>query len=200
MKTIELKVYTFDELSEQAKEKAREQWREDGLDYKWWDDVYDDHKEKIKEVGFEVTKMYFRGFWSQGDGAMFEYEGLDNKLKEEFISNLNLSPMRKDWLRNNIYVSGSGKQSGHYSHENSCAHKIYWEVDNGDLHWSTTFHKWLESFSQDFEEFIIDKYKDLARELYHALREEYEYLMSDEAVDETIRCNEYEFTEEGERY
>jgi hypothetical protein len=157
MRTIELKVYTFDELSEQAKEKAREWWRKGDLDYKWWDCVYDGHKEKIKEVGFEVTKMYFRGFWSQGDGAMFEYEGLDNKLKEEFISNLNLSPMRKDWLRNNICFSGSGKKSGHYSHENSCAHKIYWEVDNGDLHWSTTFHKWLESFSQDFEEFIIDK-------------------------------------------
>jgi len=200
MRIVETKVYQFDELSDEAKEKARDWWRDGGLDYQWWDGVYEHYKERIRESGFEVTEMYFSGFWSQGDGAMFEYDGLEDNLKEEFISNLNISPMRKDWLRNNIYISGSGKQSGHYNHENSCAHKIRWEVDNGDLHWSTAFYKWLEAFAEDFEDFVIEKYKDIARDLYRALEEEYEYKMSNEHVDEIIRINKYEFTEEGRKF
>ena len=192
-----INLYKFEELSDEAKEKAREWWKDGGLDYQWWDNVYEDYEEKIKEVGFRVTKMYFSGFWSQGDGAMFEYDGLEHNLKDEFISNLSISPMRKDWLMNNIYISGMGTQRGRYNHENSCAHNIRWQVDNGGLHWSTTFYKWLESFAEDFEDFVIEKYKDLARDLYRTLEKEYKYLMSDECVDETIRINEYEFTEEG---
>jgi hypothetical protein len=35
------------------------------------------------------------------------------------------------------------------------------------------------------------------RWIYRQLEREYEWLMSDEQVDESIRINEYEFTEEG---
>lgn len=51
MKTIETIVYEYDELSEEAKEKARE-WCAKGIaDYDWWDCVYYD----AKEVGIEIT-------------------------------------------------------------------------------------------------------------------------------------------------
>jgi hypothetical protein len=36
--------------------------------------------------------------------------------------------------------------------------------------------------------------------LYDRLRENYDWLNSDEQVDETILANEYEFTETGERW
>jgi hypothetical protein len=35
--------------------------------------------------------------------------------------------------------------------------------------------------------------------MYRQLEAEYEYLTSDEAITETIRSNEYEFTEDGRR-
>jgi len=199
MRVIETKAYTFDELSEQAKEKAIEKQKQsDGyLDYEWYDCVKYEFEEKAKESGFNYTKSYFSGFWSQGDGAMFEYDHLDDKLRLEFINQLNLSPMRKDWLINNTCISGKGRQSGHYYHENSCSHSIYWEVDNGDLHWDRTFYKWLESFFEEFEDFIIDKYKDLCCEYYKSLEKEYDWLMSDEQIAEHLIANEYEFNEEG---
>ena len=46
----------------------------------------------------------------------------------------------------------------------------------------------------------IGKTNDLCGELYKALEEEYEYLNSDEVVDETIRVNEYDFDECGCRF
>ncbi len=200
MKTVEIKVYQFDELSDEAKEKAHQWWGDGGFDYEWWEFIYEDFKERAKEAGFDVTNIYWRGFWSQGDGAMFEYDYMRDKLRLEFISQLGLSPMRKDWLINNTSISGSGKQRGHYYHEKSCDHNIYWELDNGDIAYGTLFYDWLDSFDANFAEFVIDKYEDLCRELYKSLEKEYEYLNSDEAVDETIMLNEYDFDEYGCRF
>jgi len=101
--------------------------------------------------------------------------------------------MRKQWIINNVYVSSKGHHRGHYYHEKCCSHSIYWEVVNGDLHWSTNFYKWLESFAYDFEGFIVDKYEDLCRDLYRSLEKEYDYLTSEGAILESLEANEYEF-------
>ena len=50
------------------------------------------------------------------------------------------------------------------------------------------------------EEVVIEALRDLARWLYRQLEREYDYLSSDEAVDETIIANEYTFTEAGRRF
>lgn len=200
MTTVEVNVYQFDELSDAAKEKAREWYRNGGFDYNWYEYIYEDFKERAKEAGFDVTNIYWSGFWSQGDGAMFEYDYTSDKLRMEFINQLGLSPMRKGWLINNTMTSGKGKQRGHYYHEKSCDHNIYWEVDNGDLAYSTLFYDWLDSFAADFGEYVIDIYEDLCCDLYRALEEEYEYLNSDEVIDETIMANGYEFDDDGNRF
>lgn len=201
MKTIEIKLYSFDELSEQAKDKAIENTRNnDGyLDYEWWDSVYEDYKENIIAEYFNVTKMYFRGFWSQGDGAMFEYDGITDKLFNDFVDSLDLSPMRKQWLKTQGYVSAQGRQSGHYCHEKSCSHSINLEPD---FSWQSAenFANWIESFQDDFEEYVKDEYVELACSLYSALEKEYNHLTSDEAIKEHLIINEYLFTEEGEVY
>ena len=197
MRVIETKAYKFNELDDSAKEKAREWWREKGLDYEWWDSVYDDYHEKITSAGFGVGKMYFSGFWSQGDGAMFEYDSLNDKLLRDFADTLNLTPMRKQWLVTQGYISGSGRQSGHYHHEKSCSHNVTIE-SNFQSSDAETFADWICEFQMDFEEFIEEKYVDLASDLYKSLEKEYDWLMSDEHVDETIGINHYEFTKEGE--
>ena len=193
MRTITINAYSVSELPEDTKRKVLDKFRDINVEYEWWDCIYDGFREQATKEGFDIKRMYFSGFYSQGDGAMFEYNGLDNKLLENFISTLDLSEMRKNWIRNNIYISGNGKHRGHYYHENCCDHNIYWEIDNGDLHWSTEFARWLMSFQMEFELFVVDRYKDLCYSLYNSLEVEYEHLTSDEIVQETIEANEYEF-------
>lgn len=80
-------VYDFDELSEQAKQKAIEDYRIDGLEYDWWDYIYEDADRIASMMGIEVERksvplmsgktrqdpaIYLTGFSSQGDGACFE--------------------------------------------------------------------------------------------------------------------------------
>ena len=69
MKTKTINVYSFDELSEQAKEKAREWFRAGTLDYEWWDGVFEDAKRVGALIGIGIDDIRFSGFWSQGDGA-----------------------------------------------------------------------------------------------------------------------------------
>lgn len=99
-------VYTYDELSDQAKEKAR-QWWIDGLEY---DDLSDAMSEHLTEVLLPKYKMqcddakvYYSLSYSQGDGAMFEG-----------------TVYWKSWR---VDV----RQSGHYYHYNS---KTFWNTES----------------------------------------------------------------------
>jgi hypothetical protein len=206
MKTIELKLYKFDELSEEVQAKVIEKNRDINVHDDWHEFTTEEWiTEEIPSRGFEATKIYYSGFWSQGDGAMFEYDGINNDLLKEFVDNIligtePLSAMRKQWILNNVSVSAWGKHRGHYHHEKCCSHSITWEADNGCLHWSTNFYQWLESFADDFEVFIIDKYEDICRDLYKSLEEDYDYFTSDEQIIESLRENNYDFTEDGDNY
>lgn len=197
----EVKVYSLEDIKSNPEllEKVIEKHRDINVNFDWWDFIYENFKEYNDEY-FGIDKIYFSGFWSQGDGAMFEYNSISDRLKDIFIDGLDLSPMRKGWLRNNASVSGKGVQRGLYYHEKSCSHSIYWEVDNGDLYWDRPLYQWIESFANDFENFIEELYVNLCADLYSTLKKEYTYLTSDESILEALECNEYEFTEDGNIY
>jgi len=62
-------VYTFDELSDSAKEKAREWYREGGFSYDWWDACYETADNAANLLGITIDRIgkhtpciYFSGF------------------------------------------------------------------------------------------------------------------------------------------
>ena len=197
----EVKVYSLEDVKSNPEllKKVLEKNSDINTLLDWWDFIYENFKENNDEY-FDIENIYFSGFWSQGDGAMFEYGDISNKLRDILIDGLDLSPMRKGWLKNNVSVSGKGVQRGLYYHEKSCNHSIYWEVDNGDLNWDRPLYQWIESFANDFENFVEEIYANLCYDLYSTLEKEYTYLTSDEAILDTLECNEYEFTEDGNIY
>lgn len=67
----------YDQLSDEAKETAREKVRESETGDEWWDFIYDDWKERLEKKGFMVPDIAFSGFWSQGDGASFTCKYVD---------------------------------------------------------------------------------------------------------------------------
>lgn len=77
----------FAELSDEAKEIARENFREHHLDYDWWEFCFEDFATIAELLGITLKQrqvkimngrsytepeIYFSGFWNQGDGACFE--------------------------------------------------------------------------------------------------------------------------------
>lgn len=79
--------FSFAELSDRAKERAREKWRESAMDYSWWGSTYEDADTIAGLLGIDIPRkncptvgggtstepaIWFTGFWSQGDGACLE--------------------------------------------------------------------------------------------------------------------------------
>ena len=197
-------VYSYKELSEQAKEKARDWYRDGNLDYDWWESVYEDAKTIGAFLGWTIDDIYFSGFSSQGDGACFEgHWSLDtvslkklqahapsdkdlHKIGADFQELVSLNQHRRKLARlegvEDVYEapSGSVKQSGHYSHK-GCTD---FSVDNMDPASEDT----LIEISRDFMDWIYDQ-----------LEKEHDWLQADEQVAESIMANDYEFDEDGNR-
>ena len=185
MRVIEKTIYQFDELSDAAKEKARE-WFRDALADDWGaESVIDYAKHDGALIGFGVDRVCWRGFWSQGDGACWAgsvtyYRGRPSDVARECPQDAEIQRIARAWQdlqrRNNNQVRG--RVSADYRHMRTSV-SAYW-ADGSD---------------EDDANQIVSEFADW---IYRSLEKEYDYQMSDERVDETIRANKYEFGENGE--
>jgi len=196
--TTETEVFAYSELSEQAKEKAREWYRNGNLDYEWWEGVEEQYTTACALFGLDISRIMFSGFWSQGDGASFTgtysyKKGALQTLKKEFPQWTELHDICKrltQMQKPNFYgVSVDISQSGRYSHEMTMSFNVsvYIEGVGGRY-----------DIPEGLEEDVADIFRDLARDIYKSLEAEYEFLNSDEQIEEAILCNDYQFTEDGE--
>jgi len=196
---VETKVYKFDELSDEAKQSAIESMQDINVDHEWWEFVEEDAKAIGLLMGIEIDNIYFSGFSSKGDGACFEgsYEYKKNSVAavkeyaptdEELhrIVNELLSLQKKCFFQ----IRARVKHSGHYSHRFCTDFSVDFEsyVTGNDY------------YDQEIESDIIEVLRDYMHWIYKRLEAEYWYLVSDEAIKETIEANEYEFTVDGEKY
>lgn len=195
MRIIETKAYQLHELSSGAQEKAIDNFRnhEGYLDYGWWDFVYEDAKIIASLFGLEIDKIYFSGFYSQGDGACFEgnyyYKVGGLKAVEEYApTDMELYGIVKglqDIQRRYFYgLTANTKHRGYYYHSGCMNVRVY---QNDGMDYANI----------DVEREITDLLRQFADWIYKQLEDAHDYLMSDEGVRATIELNEYEFDEEG---
>jgi hypothetical protein len=191
----ETTVYKYSELSEDAKEKAREWWSEIGLDYDWFDSVFEDAKAIGAIIGIDIDKIYFSGFWSQGDGACFvgSYHYAKEsvkKLKEYAPQDTELHRIVTELAavqKTRFYqLTATIKHTGHYSHSRST------DIDVAD-------YRTGNDTDTEADNAIKELLRDFMNWIYRILEKEYEYLTSDEQVAETMAANEFEFTKDGKR-
>lgn len=198
-------LYTFDELSDKAKEKAREWYRDGQLDYDWWDSVYESAQTAGKHLGIDIDRkdkhtpaIYFSGFCSQGDGACFEgrysyKKGWRSDLLHEFGPGDALNELlsigqslQATQARQFYKLEATCRHCGHYQHSGCMSV----EVEHADDRYRDI---------GDAEIDIRDALRLFADWIYKMLEKEHDWLRSDEAVDESIIDNEYTFLETGKR-
>jgi len=198
-RTVEKTLYTFAELDDDAKEKARDWYRDDAFDFDWYESTLDDAKRCGELLGIDIDRIYFSGFWSQGDGACFEGDyryrkgwrkalraevGGDDLPRLEAIGEALQSIQRRAFYG----VTASCRQSGHYMHSGCMAVN----VDAGE-HPAGGYWNDISGWQED----TTDALRDFADWIYSALEKEFEFLNSEEIVDEALEANEYEFDEFG---
>ena len=209
---IEITVYRLEELSDAARDKARAWYREGGFDDDWYDAVYEDFQRVAEILGLNLKTrtvrlmgggtrqepcIWFRGFWSQGDGACFETfyayrKGAPRLIREYAPQDTELhriaDALQAVQRRNFYQLRAEATHRGHYYHEYCMAISV--ERD------SQTY----QDMTADAEEIVIEALRDLARWLYRQLEAEYDHLTSDQAIEEGIIVNAYTFTEGGRRF
>ena len=209
MRTIEKTVFTFDELSDSAKENARQWWRDaENFDSYWHESVFDDAAERADILGIDLHQtrvnlagggyrynptIYFSGFSSQGDSACFEgsytYQKGAVKAMSQYAPNdkelQRIATALQALQKHHFYsLTANCRHSGHYYHAYCMSVDVgYSRDDSRDI--------------SDAESELTELLRDFANWIYRQLEAEYEYQMSDEVVDENIRMNEYEFDENG---
>jgi len=166
--------------------------------HEWWDYTYDDFKTQMAERGITVTDIRFSGFSSQGDGASFtgHVEG-DELPKFLQVNKLAGKYTAIDFFAKlgelGITVWRTSSRYAHYNTtdvevtddiynpfaESSIRHTVYSSLEDQLL-------TELDAFRGEVKEIMHDHMQDL----YKALNDEYDYLTSDEAVLETLVCND----------
>lgn len=202
MRTIRTKVYKFDELSKDAQQKAIEGFSEINVDDSYWyESVYEDLKELCKTIGIDVDlkHTYFTGFYHQGSGSSFtasidikeclesiraeKWKGYAPKEKIEFY------PITNNMLRLCHLCSCSIETTNRES-----SVRIDFDSDTYGEHPN------IDAVITEIEDFFEDMASTINHWFFNTLQTEYEYQTSNEAIAETIKCNEYEFTKEGNHF
>lgn len=208
---------------EQVREKLQE-WATDG---DWWEYTVDLWEEALEQVGFTEVKIYFSGFANQGDGASFEARvnvekvaaflstdippcesinvGEDGKT-EQFLpwvvgrmggkvrggkvtrpAYRRIARIAEEWLEGSIVRDRYLR----YAHENTCTLSVEWQT------YGEHTNRRLEALVKQFEADAEDLRVSLCHAIYRSLREEYEWLTSDEQLTESSEANEYMFDARG---
>ena len=204
MRTIETKVYRYDELSEQAKENARNYLRDKLSGNRIDADAYD-YRNTLKKIE-EIFGIKVRN-WSVGCYSptyfRFDFVNLDEDIENEpkfLLRYLNRDVLpcidcRKTYYAKNYYENHKIRKSRilSYPKYNCCITGAWtdWAVDDA-------LNNIKESIMQgkSAREFV----SDMLDNFFKQWNMDCEYAYSDESIEEEIMCNEYEFLENGKPY
>ncbi len=216
--TREITVYTFNELSDKAKERALMKHAE-WLDDDWATTIIDDYKDTGAKRGFKINDVRYSISYSQGDGAAWQgsfdvLAFLDHHLKPDHPDHARyivlMELLRGDW----VVLSPEVSYTGFRYHTMSASLGISWTawdsesvkeggpvLEDGVLAGASvvtlaeSIH--ADGLVVDLEEWVNEETRAFSSDLYDALRTEYEYQTSAECFAELADANEWRFDENG---
>lgn len=197
MKTITKELYYYCELTESAKEKAREIARESI--YSGKDDILEFDmknsvewaKDQLQELGIEDVEVSYSGFCSQGDGLSFTGQVIELK---KFLGNINLLEEHKEIvgkiIANNGNIYFTRDRYTHYVHENTVS--VYLTGTGFEKH---VYFEECATLLEAVKAWRLEK----CRYYYSNFEKEYNRYNDDDTVREYIESNECEetFLEDG---
>jgi hypothetical protein len=195
MRTIQVNLYQYDELSDAAKAKARD-WFRAG-------DTFDPEMEQYETaatllgITFGTARdggsdIRWSGFSSQGDGASFvgsySYSAeAANAIRDEFPTDATLhsiaDTLAEIQARYLMPLQAKIEQRGNYVHSMSMRLDEYAPDD----------------ISDDDLDLLLVSLRRFANWIYICLEDDYCEQQKDDYVADCIIANEYEFTADGER-
>lgn len=197
MRTIIKNVYTFNELSDEAKEKAISNYRDSNTEIFWVDETLESLKGLFENCNGIKLKDYSLGecnSWIRVDFTNEEVENVSGKRALAWIENNLLCNIRIPV--NSLAVNGTRRKLAQYGRYyragmiKPCPFTGYCADDD-----------FLDSLLKDIKEGsdLKTAFEGLASEYQKIINNEIEYQNSEEYITEHLEVNEYEFDENGNR-
>lgn len=199
IEVIERELFKFEELSEDAQQKAIEDNQYTLVDYGWFSQ--DDVRAVAQIMGIEIKHIYFDVENCQGRGACFdgEYAYSVNSLQKikEYAPNdkelHEIVALMQNVQRKNFYkLTAKIVQSGRYCHSGCTEIAVY---KDGDYFFDTR-DSYVKNNIEDGAQLVVLLRRFMAW-IFTQINADYKDRTSDEAVKETLIINEYEFLADG---
>jgi hypothetical protein len=210
MREAVTKVYKYDELSDEAKEKAIEKFSEINSEFDWFqkDELLELSKTEMEEIGITISEKWWESTKSKDKNGNIigEYPcntgligykiGCFDFDRKQFLQFENIIITNEkiffDWLKIPSKYHKCAKY--YFDNRNNSSTKLSLDIESeGD---NEDDDESLEDIAVIAEEIWSDK----VSEVLSALKKQYEYITSREGIEETIRSNDYEFTIDGRLY
>jgi len=211
MRTETIEIFTYDELNNDAKERARDWWR--SIEAAQFDPSFaiEDAIDAARILGIEISthavKLYgggtrqepniwWSGVGSRDAGACFEGHyryatGAAKRIREFAPTDTTLHAIADELQR--VQRAAFYRLTADVSHSGRHYHEYCAQIDVSD---SSDSYRDLPEGAEDG---ISEALRDFMRWIYRCLEADYEFALSDENVEEVIRINGYEFDEHGNR-
>ena len=196
MRSIEVKLFHFNELSDKAKEKARIWWRHIDDEIQSQGEMFESLHALFNAAGVKL-KDYQLGLGS--------YSFIKAEFNNEEIGHLSHG-RAIGWLENNLLSKIRITRKEYLANR-----KAY--LSYGSLYrigkvkpcpftsmcWDDTF---LDALLHNIKQgsTLQRAFNELASTYVNCLQDEYDYQSSNEYIDDLLTANEYEFTENGKHY
>lgn len=193
---VEIEVFSFDELSESAKDRARE-WYRQGIEFDTIDIIECTILDAAKLLGITIDRRrtgYAIDWNTNPVGAAF--------VGSWRASDVKLGAIQKEWPKESVlHVIARDLEAVAAEFPDA-----YADCDTG----RGCFQR-VEAYANDDSDdpatdadraaqSIVDALQSFAHWMATTIAAEYEYQYSDECVNESIEANGYEFTADGEVY
>lgn len=188
MKTIELKIYDFSELSEESKQAAINEIREsyyNDNDFAAW--AIDDCS-LLEPKHEELTKLF---------GKNYNFPLLENTRKIYF----SLDRDKYIDISNGLIVTNENQFLTWLGIPEKMQENVYFAILKDSIQFEENdFNNEFNKIEQQILMEAQEKFKNHLNDVLNRIEKDIDYRFSDAAIIEDIECNSYEFYENGKMY
>jgi hypothetical protein len=208
MKTITLTLYPFNQLDKQAKQNALTTHQDLNIGFDWWDHAYEDFITFCSYLGLAVIKdsIKFRGFYSPGDGSCFSavvgipqlLTAITNQSWKAYapLQEFDFSVPQID-PRVLALVAGGLLPGEPQIIARSRYYGVATDLGISEVVKDGKTHDNIFEELDKLQEWLRSVAEILNLHLYQSLENQYEFLTSETAVQESLLTGEYLFTADG---
>jgi hypothetical protein len=199
-------VYQYNELSDAAKRKALNWFRDlqaSNMDNSWAQPVQEEFKETAAHMGWSVTGMWWSGFENPGDGAQFEGDWSATRVNEEalkrdcpLINSATGERINEQSYKNNESLRSLAQRYASFAAENPEATATV--KQSGDYAHSRANK--FEFSNVGAQEFFIRISRELMDRFYIMLGQQYSYAISDDHLTKEMVEKELTFKKDGKHF